>query len=97
MNKVAILKRMQVTMKTFVPPFFDHFSLSLSRKKGGNENHEKETKYFHTSAASLLPGADAEILEREDALCRSPWLFREEKFRFRWSKKAEITLETISF
>ena len=33
MNKVVILKKIQVAMKTFVPPFFDHFSLSLSRKK----------------------------------------------------------------
>ena len=29
---------------TFAPPFFDHFSLSLNRKKTcGNESHEKET------------------------------------------------------
>ena len=33
MKKVVILKKIQVTMKTFVSPFFDHFSLSLSRKK----------------------------------------------------------------
>ena len=33
MKKVVILKQTQVTMKTFVPPFFDHFSLNLSKKK----------------------------------------------------------------
>ena len=33
MKKVVILKQTQVTMKTFVPPFFDHFCLNLSKKK----------------------------------------------------------------
>ena len=33
MKKVIILKKIQVTMKTFATPFFNHFSLSLSRKK----------------------------------------------------------------
>ena len=42
-------------------------------------------------------GADAEILKREGALCRLPWLVGEKILGFRWSKKAEITLETISF
>ena len=31
--KVIILKKMQVTMKTFVPLFFNRFSLILNRKK----------------------------------------------------------------
>ena len=42
-------------------------------------------------------GADAEILKRGGALCRLPWLAGEKILGFRWSKKAEITLETISF
>ena len=38
MKKVIILRKGQVAMKTFAPPFFNHFSLSLSRKKNcGNE------------------------------------------------------------
>ena len=42
-------------MKSFTLPFFNHFSLRLKRKKTcGNENHEKETKYNHESAADLL-------------------------------------------
>ena len=30
---MVVLKKIQVTKKTFFPPFFDHFSLRLSRKK----------------------------------------------------------------
>ena len=42
-------------MKSFAPPFFNHFSLSLNRKKTcGNESYEKETKHIHLSAADLL-------------------------------------------
>ena len=33
MKKMIILKKIQVTMKTFATPFLNHFSLSLSRKK----------------------------------------------------------------
>ena len=33
MKKVIILKKIQVTLKTFAPTFFSHFSLSLNRKK----------------------------------------------------------------
>ena len=33
MKKVIILKKIQVPMKTYVPPFFNYFSLSLNRKK----------------------------------------------------------------
>ena len=33
MKNVIILKKIQVTMKTFAPPFFNHLSLSLNRKK----------------------------------------------------------------
>ena len=43
MKKVIILKKIQVTMKSFISSFFSHFSLSLSRNKTcGNESHEKE-------------------------------------------------------
>ena len=42
-------------MKSFAALFFNHFSLSLNRKEtGGNENHGKETKHIHASAADLL-------------------------------------------
>ena len=33
MKKAIIVKKIQVTMKTFAPPFFSHFSFSLNRKK----------------------------------------------------------------
>ena len=46
--------KIHVTMKSFSPPFFSHFSLSLNRKKPGNEGHEKETKHIYASAADLL-------------------------------------------
>ena len=50
MKKVIILRKIQVAMKTFAPPFFNHFSLSLNRKKTcDNESHEKETKHIHAS------------------------------------------------
>ena len=32
-KKVIILKKIQVTVKTFTPPFLNHFSLSLNRKR----------------------------------------------------------------
>ena len=32
-KKVIILKKIQVAMKTFAPPFFNHFNLSLNQKK----------------------------------------------------------------
>ena len=55
MRRVIILKKIQVKMKTFIPPFFNHFSLSLNIKKAcGNDSHEKETKHIHASAADLL-------------------------------------------
>ena len=41
-------------MKSYVPPFFNHFSLSLNRKSYGNESHEKETTHIYASAADLL-------------------------------------------
>ena len=55
MKKVIILRKIQVTVKAFAPPFFNHFSLSLNKKKHGNESHEKETKHIHASAGDLLP------------------------------------------
>ena len=49
---MIILWKIQMKMKTFTPPFFIHFSLSLNKKKtGGNESHDKKTKYIHASAA----------------------------------------------
>ena len=33
MKKMIILKKMQVAMKAFGPPFFNHFNLSVNRKK----------------------------------------------------------------
>ena len=33
MKKVIIPWKIQVAMKAFIPPFFNHFSLSLNRKK----------------------------------------------------------------
>ena len=59
MNKVIILRKIQVTMKTFSPPFFNHFRMALNRKKTygnerSNEGHEKETKHDQVSAADLL-------------------------------------------
>ena len=51
-EKVIILRKIQVTMKTFSAPFFNHFSLSLSRKKTcSSVSHEKETSHIHASAA----------------------------------------------
>ena len=39
------------------------------------------------------------FFEKVDALCQHPWLADDKNFgfAFRWSKKAKITLETISF
>ena len=55
MNKVIILKKIQVTMKTFAPPFINHFSFRLNRKKTcGNESHEKKTEHLDASAVNLL-------------------------------------------
>ena len=33
MKKVIIAEKILVTMKTFAPPFFNHFSFNLNRKK----------------------------------------------------------------
>ena len=33
MKKTIIVKKIQVTMMTFAPPFFNHFSLRVMRKK----------------------------------------------------------------
>ena len=55
MEKVIILKKIHVTIKSFAPPFFNHFSLSLNSKKtcGSESHHEKGTKHIHASAADL--------------------------------------------
>ena len=54
MKKVIILKKIQVTTKSFPPPFFNHFSLSLNEKTCSNESHEKQIKYIYASAANFL-------------------------------------------
>ena len=39
----------KVAMKAFTPPFFNHFSLSLKRKKMcDNESHEKDDRSSHS-------------------------------------------------
>ena len=54
MNIAIILRRRQVTVKIFAPPFFKHFSLHLNRKKTcGNGSHDKEIKHIHTSAGNF--------------------------------------------
>ena len=43
-KKVIILRKIQAKMKALTPPFFNHFSLSLNKKKmDDNESHEKGT------------------------------------------------------
>ena len=43
MKKVIILRKIQMAMKTFVPPFFKSFiSESEKKNKSGNELHEKK-------------------------------------------------------
>ena len=55
MKKVIILRKIQMTMKNFVPPFFKSFiSESEKKKTSGNELHEKKTKHIHSSDADLL-------------------------------------------
>ena len=55
MKRLIILKKIQVTMKAFVSPFFNHFSLSLSKKETcGNESHEKETINIFTLQLPIL-------------------------------------------
>ena len=55
MKKVIILKKIQVTMKTFIPPIFQSFQFEPEQKKScDNESHEKETKHIYASAAALL-------------------------------------------
>ena len=49
--------------------------------------------YWHISRS----GVDSENLKRSGALCQPPWLTNEENFSSRWSIKAKVTLETISF
>ena len=54
MKKLVILKKIQVTMKTSAPLFFNHFGLSLKKITFGNESHEKVTKHIYASTASLI-------------------------------------------
>ena len=54
-NEVIVLKKIQVTMKTFAPPFFQPLKFVPEQKKTcGNESHEKETKRIYASASDLL-------------------------------------------
>ena len=56
MSDLCFIEESDYSDKYFsTPPFFNHFSLSLDRKKTcGNECHQKETKYSHASAVDLL-------------------------------------------
>ena len=55
MKKSITLGKIDVTFKSFVPPFFNHFSLSLNkRKKCSNKSYAKETKCVLASAVDLL-------------------------------------------
>ena len=77
MKKVIILRKIQVTMKTFAPPFFIHFSLSLNRKKAcGNESHEKETNLF------MLQLQICYILEQEILISTNADLAKNEVIAF---------------
>ena len=71
MKRVIILKRIQVTMKTSVPPFFNHLGLSLNRKKAcGNESYEKETEYIRIGNLNCCKCGDCKNEARElDWLC----------------------------
>ena len=52
-TKVIILKKIQVTMKTFIPPFFNRFSLRMNRKQRVRAVRKK-IKSVYASAANLL-------------------------------------------
>ena len=52
MKKVIILQKIQVTMRTFVLPFFNHFSLSMNRKQRVRARRKKK-KHIYASAANL--------------------------------------------
>ena len=59
-------------MKTFAPPFFNHSSLSLNRKKAcGNKSHEKETKHIDALAAYLLHIRRANLDRCKCAHCKN--------------------------
>ena len=53
-RKVTILKKIQVRMKTFIPPFSNHFSLSLNRKKCLVMRAMRMKQNNYASAANLL-------------------------------------------
>ena len=52
---------------------------------------------FYIEKISIIYRGGSRDFEKVGALCRPPWLAGEENLGFRWSKKAEITLETLSF
>ena len=54
MKKVVILKNIQVTVKTFFPPFSTISVWARTENMCGNDNHEKETKQIYTLGAYLL-------------------------------------------
>ena len=56
MKRVIFLRKTYVIMKSFAPPFFLHFSLSLNRKKPCNESHEKATTHIHADLLHIRTG-----------------------------------------
>ena len=66
-----------MTMKSFAPPFFNHFSLSINKKKAcSNENYDKETKHFTLKLSiyyileqEILTGANADIAKTKRDKC----------------------------
>ena len=48
---MIVLRKTQVKMKTFAPPFFNRFCQSLNKKQAcGNKRHDQETRHIHASA-----------------------------------------------
>ena len=75
MKKVIILKKRQVSMETFAPPYFNHFNLNLNKKKTcWNENHEKETNYIYTSAADLHSFFKSKIFFNSTVFLTFSWI-----------------------
>ena len=68
MKKVVILKKIQMTMKVFAPPFFNCSSLSLNRKKRVTESHKTETKHIYASAADLLHNTISQLVQMQTLL-----------------------------
>ena len=54
MKKVTILRKVLVTMKTFVPLFFNQFSLSLNRKQCWVTQAMRKKQNIFVSGVNLL-------------------------------------------